>query len=40
MNDNQKFSIKEYRDAIYQDINKKNKDNRKNQKNMIEENFY
>ena len=40
MNDNQKFSIKEYRDAIYQDINKKNKDNRKNQKNMMEENFY
>ena len=29
MNDNKKFSIREYRDAIYTDINTRNKDKRK-----------
>jgi len=33
IDDNKKFSIKEYRDALYLDINKRNKDKRKKETN-------
>jgi len=31
MNDNKKFSIKEYRDALYNEINKRNRTNNNNE---------
>ena len=34
MDDNKKFSIKEYRDALYQDIHKRNKEKRKINKSV------
>ena len=37
MNDNKKFSIKEYREALYVDINKRNKDKRKKDRPVIKE---
>ncbi|KAM3134463.1 Protein kinase domain [Paramecium bursaria] len=45
MNDNQKFSIKDYRDALYAEINKKKRDNRRSnqedqfQSTSVQENF-